>query len=198
MNERTIFLSALEKHSTDERSAYLDEACGDDSELRQRLEQLLAAHERDCQVLDRPLEQAAVATVDQAADHTEAPGTQIGPYKLREQIGEGGRGVVYVAEQLEPVRRKVALKIIKPGMDTKQVIARFEAEHQALALMDHPNVSKFFDAGATEAGRPYFVMEYVAGTPITKYCDRQRLNIEDRLELFMQVCEAVQHAHQKG
>ena len=115
-----------------------------------------------------------------------------------EQIGEGGMGVVYVAEQTQPVRRKVALKIIKPGMDTKQVIARFEAERQALAMMDHPNIAKVHDAGATESGRPYFVMELVRGIPITEYCDREQLSIPERLELFVLVCRAVQHAHQKG
>jgi serine/threonine protein kinase len=128
----------------------------------------------------------------------EGPGSRIGPYKLIEQIGEGGMGVVYVAEQTKPVRRKVALKVIKPGMDTMQVIARFEAERQALALMDHPNIAKVFDAGATESGRPYFVMELVRGIPITDYCDREQLSIPERLELFVLVCRAVQHAHQKG
>jgi tetratricopeptide (TPR) repeat protein len=129
---------------------------------------------------------------------TEGPGTVIGPYKLLEQIGEGGMGVVYMAEQTKPVRRKVALKIIKPGMDTKQVVARFEAERQALALMDHPNIARVLDAGATDSGRPYFVMELVRGIPITDYCDRAKLSIADRLGLFVQVCQAVQHAHQKG
>ena len=127
-----------------------------------------------------------------------APGTVIGPYKLLEQIGEGGMGVVYMAEQTEPVRRKVALKIIKPGMDTRQVIARFEAERQALALMDHPNIAKVLDAGTTEPGRPYFVMELVKGIPITEYCDRAPPDAAERLELFVPVCQAVQHAHQKG
>src|SRR5262249_10419508 len=125
-------------------------------------------------------------------------GEVIGPYKLLEQIGEGGMGVVYMAEQTFPVRRKVAVKIIKPGMDTKQVIARFEAERQALALMDHPNIAKLHDAGATESRRPYFVMELVRGIPITEYCDREHLGIPERLELFVLVCRAVQHAHQKG
>src|SRR5204863_3844090 len=128
----------------------------------------------------------------------ERPGTQIGPYKLLQQIGEGGMGVVYMAEQLEPVKRRVALKIIKPGMDTRQVIARFEAERQALAMMDHPNIAKVLEAGATEAGRPYFVMELVRGIPITDYCDQQKLAPRQRLELFVQVCQAVQHAHLKG
>ena len=129
---------------------------------------------------------------------TEKPGTVIGRYKLLEQIGEGGFGVVFMAEQEEPVRRKVALKIIKPGMDTKEVIARFEAERQALAMMDHPNIAKVLDAGATESGRPYFVMELVRGVPITDFCDQNSLTTRERLELFVSVCQAVQHAHQKG
>ena len=129
---------------------------------------------------------------------TEGPGTRIGPYKLREKIGEGGMGVVYLAEQEKPVRRRVALKIIKPGMDTEQVVARFEAERQALALMDHPSIARVFDAGATDTGRPYFVMELVKGVPITEYCDTVHLTPKERLELFIPVCQAIQHAHQKG
>ena len=129
---------------------------------------------------------------------TERPGTVIGPYKLLQQIGEGGMGVVFMAEQTEPIQRTVALKIIKPGMDTRQVIARFEAERQAVAMMDHPNIAKVLDAGTTDSGRPYFVMELVKGVPITKYCDEKHLPLRARLELFMQVCQAVQHAHQKG
>src|SRR5262249_48865616 len=128
----------------------------------------------------------------------EGPGTVIGRYRLLEKIGEGGFGVVYVAEQREPVKRRVALKIIKLGMDTKQVVARFEAERQALALMDHPNIAKVLDAGATETGRPYFVMELVKGIPITKYSDQEKLSTNDRLDLFVKVCHAIQHAHQKG
>ena len=135
-------------------------------------------------------------TLDQPV--TERPGAVIGPYKLREQVGEGGMGVVFVAEQERPVRRKVALKIIKPGMDTKEVVARFEAERQALALMDHPNIAKVLDAGSTESGRPYFVMELVRGIPITEYCDQNKLTIRQRLDLFIEVCQAIQHAHQKG
>ena len=126
------------------------------------------------------------------------PGTVIGPYKLLEQIGEGGFGVVFMAEQQQPVRRKVALKVIKPGMDTRQVVARFEAERQALALMDHPNIAQVFDGGATASGRPYFVMELVRGIPITEFCDQNQLPVRERLELFVSVCQAVQHAHQKG
>src|SRR5262249_23585047 len=129
---------------------------------------------------------------------TEGPGTKIGPYKLLQQIGEGGFGVVYMAEQEKPVFRKVALKIIKPGMDTKEVISRFESERQALALMDHPNIARVLDAGATESGRPYFVMELVKGIPLTKFCDDNHLPPEERMELFIQVCNAIQHAHQKG
>src|SRR5262249_54483753 len=128
----------------------------------------------------------------------EGPGTLVGPYKLMEQIGEGGFGLVFVAEQQRPVRRKVALKVIKPGMDSSQVIARFEAERQALALMDHPNIAKVLDAGATDSGRPYFVMELVRGIPITDYCDQNQLTPRERLELFVDVCHAIQHAHQKG
>ena len=129
---------------------------------------------------------------------SEGPGTVIGPYKLLQQIGEGGMGVVFMAEQTEPIQRTVALKIIKPGMDTRQVIARFEAERQAVAMMDHPNIAKVLDAGTTDSGRPYFVMELVKGVPITKYCDEKHLPLRARLELFVQVCQAVQHAHQKG
>src|SRR5437016_9703597 len=129
---------------------------------------------------------------------TEKPGDKIGHYKLLQQIGEGGCGIVYMAEQSEPVRRRVALKVIKLGMDTKQVVARFEAERQALALMDHPNIAKVFDAGATDTGRPFFVMELVRGIKITDYCDQNNLSTIERLDLFIQVCQAVQHAHQKG
>ncbi|MGB2864576.1 MAG: serine/threonine-protein kinase [Sedimentisphaerales bacterium] len=131
-------------------------------------------------------------------DSVEELDTQIGPYKLLSVPGEGGFGIVYLAEQKKPVRRQVALKVIKPGMDSKQVIGRFEAERQALALLDHPNIARIFDGGTTEAGQPYFVMELVKGLPITEYCDQQKLSIDERLVLFQQVCEAVQHAHQKG
>src|SRR5260370_34782519 len=139
--------------------------------------------------------------IDKTTDppaRVEQPGSFIGPYKLLEQIGEGGMGVVYLADQQSPVRRRVALKIIKPGMDTRQVIARFEAERQALELMDHPNIARVLDAGATDSGRPYFVMELVRGIPITDYCAQQNLPVRERLDLFAQVCHSVQHAHQKG
>ena len=163
-----------------------------------RVEALLKAHEDPNSFLDNAA--VPLATVDHIATAplTECPGTLIGPYKLLEQIGEGGMGIVYMAEQQKPVRRRVALKIIKLGMDTKQVVARFEAERQALALMDHSNIARVFDAGATDSGRPYFVMELVRGIPITDFCDQNNVPVRERLELFVQVCLAVQHAHQKG
>ena len=195
---KTIFLRAIEDQSPENWEAYLDEACGDDAPLRARVAQLLKSH----QELGTFREEARAMgqTIDMPAEPVIAavPGTQIGPYKLVQQIGEGGMGVVYMAEQAAPVRRTVALKIIKPGMDTREVIARFEAERQALALMDHPNIARVFDAGATAAGRPYFVMELVRGVPITEYCDQNNLPVHERLELFVTVCHAVQHAHQKG
>src|SRR5262245_53251605 len=196
MSERSIFLEALEIRDAAERAAYLERACGGDAGLRKHVEELLAAEGKVDGFLDRP--HVGVEMTDDLGPRMERPGAQIGPYKLREQIGEGGYGVVYVAEQEKPVRRKVALKIIKPGMDTKDVIARFEAERQALALMDHPNVARVLDAGATDSGRPYFVMELVNGVPITEYCDKNSLPTRDRLLLLVDVCRAVQHAHQKG
>jgi eukaryotic-like serine/threonine-protein kinase len=195
--EEAVFEAALPLRGA-ERAAYLAEACADDPSLRVRVEGLLAALERAGGLLDEPAVRRDLGTLNWAHPPTAQPGDRIGAYKLLQQIGEGGCGVVYMAEQLEPVRRRVALKIIKLGMDTKQVVARFEAERQALALMDHPNIAKVFDAGATEAGRPYFVMELVRGVRLTDYCDEHELPMRPRLELFIQVCQAVQHAHQKG
>jgi WD40 repeat protein/serine/threonine protein kinase len=199
---KSIFLAAIEKHAPDEWPVFLDGACAEDAPLRKRVEQLLRAHAQLGSFHETP-EHAGGAAVDQrhAADTTrlaEGPGTVIGPYKLLEQIGEGGFGVVFMAEQTQPLRRKVALKIVKPGMDTRQVVARFEAERQALARMDHPHIARVLDAGATETGRPYFVMELVRGIPITDFCDANKLTPRQRLELFIPVCQAVQHAHQKG
>jgi serine/threonine protein kinase/tetratricopeptide (TPR) repeat protein len=193
-----IFSEALELTSAEERAAYLDRVCGSDRALRGRIEGLLGAHVEGDSFLESPAAAPTGTATPVGRSGAEEPGAIIGPYKLLEQIGEGGMGVVYMAEQTFPVRRKVAVKIIKPGMDTKQVITRFEVERQALALMDHPNIAKVHDAGATESGRPYFVMELVRGIPITEYCDSERLRIPERLELFVQVCSAVQHAHQKG
>jgi len=192
----TIYNTARQKLSGAERSAYLDNACGNDAALRARAEALLKADDQAGSFLDAPAFDVTV-TFDKSP-LIEGPGTVIGPYKLLEKIGEGGMAYVYMAEQERPLRRRVALKIIKLGMDTKQVIARFEVERQALAVMDHPNIAKVFDAGATETGRPYFVMELVKGVSITEYCDKNKLNTKERLDLFIQVCNAVQHAHQKG
>ncbi len=233
MNEREIFIAARQKQSAAEREAFLDQVCGGDHELRRRVATLLQEHAQLGSFLEAPapgLPSPVVgegrglgATVD-LPPIAEAPGTVIGPYKLLEQIGEGGFGVVFMAEQTEPVRRKVALKILKPGMDTRQVVARFEAERQALAIMDHPNIAKVFDGGMTgvrsqgsgvrgqvsaaltpdsclltpDLGRPYFVMELVKGLPITAFCDQNHLTPRQRLELFVPVCQAVQHAHHKG
>jgi WD40 repeat protein/serine/threonine protein kinase len=195
-SERDIFLAALDVDDPDRRAAYVAAACGDDPKLREAVEQLLKAHGQPRGFMARPVP-ALVETVDQPPPAA-GPGAVIGPYKLVETIGEGGMGTVFMARQQEPVRRLVALKVIKPGMDSSHVLARFEAERQALALMDHPNIAKVFDAGATPDGRPYFAMELVKGVPITRYCDDHRLTPRDRLALFVQVCQAVQHAHQKG
>jgi serine/threonine protein kinase len=195
-----VFFAALEKKEAGERAAYLDKACNGDPDLRRCVEKLLAAQPRVGEFLQAPAAGLPAApkdaTVDQAAD--ERPGTVLGPYKLLHDIGEGGMGTVWMAEQTEPVKRRVALKVIKPGMDSRQILARFEAERQALALMDHPNISKVLDAGATSGGRPYFVMELVKGQPITEFCDKNRLTTQERLELFICVCNAIQHAHHKG
>ena len=191
-----LFRDALAKDSWAERTAFLDAACGDDAELRSHVEGLLKVHGRVGSFLDVPA--GDPDTTLQTWTPSETVGTKIGRYKIIQEIGEGGFGVVYMAEQEEPVRRKVALKIIKLGMDTRQVIARFEAERQALALMEHSNIAAVLDAGATETGRPYFVMELVKGVTITEYCEQHKLTTRERLELLLPVCHAVQHAHQKG
>jgi serine/threonine protein kinase len=206
MNPEELFNAALSKDPA-ERAAFLAAACAGDDALRTRVEELLSAHENPGSFLQAPAavppsplagegQGGGAATLDEPV--REKPGTVIGPYKLLEQIGEGGFGVVFMAEQQAPIRRRVALKVIKAGMDTRQVIARFEAERQALALMDHPNIAKVLDAGETTSGRPFFVMELVKGLPITEFCDQAKLPPRDRLELFASVCQAVQHAHQKG
>jgi serine/threonine protein kinase/tetratricopeptide (TPR) repeat protein len=192
--EESLFTQALEISSAAERAAFLDRACGDNQALRAEVEALLHAHEQSGDLLDLP--DKPPGTTDLPGH--ERPGTLLGPYKLLESIGEGGMGMVWMAEQTEPIRRRVAVKVVKEGMDSRQVLARFEAERQALALMDHPNIARVFDAGKTPSGRPYFVMELVKGQPITKYCDEKRLPVRQRLELFGDVCRAVQHAHQKG
>ena len=183
-----IFHAALSRGTPAERTAYLDGACGADARLYSKIEALLQAHD-----------EAGHFLVDVTANQpVEGLGARIDRYRILQLIGEGGFGTVYMAEQQQPVRRMVALKIIKLGMDTKQVIARFEAERQALALMDHPNIARVMDARSTDSGRPYFVMELVRGVSITEYCDRHNLDVTARLKLFLQVCQALQHAHQKG
>jgi len=198
-SEEALFRAASELPPGATRRVFLDQACAGDAALRQRLDALLAAHEAPDELL-APAEPQAKATMklDLPDAPDEAVGQTLGRYKLLERVGEGGCGVVYVAEQTEPVRRRVALKVIKLGMDTKQVVARFEAERQALAMMDHPNIAKVLDAGTTETGRPYFVMELVRGIRITDYCDQNNLPTQERLDLFIKVCQAIQHAHQKG
>src|SRR5262245_29525776 len=204
MTEETLFAAALERPAGAERRAFLDAACGGDRRLRDRVEQLLAADERTRGILDQtpggvfppdaPTQDRRPATEPTA----EGPGAAVGPYRLVQLIGEGGMGTVYLAQQTEPVKRQVAVKVIRAGLDSRQVVARFEAERQALALMDHPNIAKILDGGVTADGRPYFVMELVQGAPVTQFCDDRRLGVRERLGLFVPVCQAVQHAHQKG
>jgi|GEM_PF-1889221 len=208
MTERELFIQAFQEPNGTARQALLDRACGADSTLRARVEGLLRKAEQAGSFLDRPAIAAAdTFTPDPGAAPTAtlslgptatAVGSRIGPYVLLHVIGEGGMGTVYLAEQTEPVKRRVALKLIKSGTDSKSVLARFEAERQALALMDHPNIAKVLDAGASRDGRPFFVMELVDGPPLTQYCDDRRLTVRDRLDLFVRVCQAVQHAHHKG
>jgi len=195
IDEKEIFNRARRIVEREKRAAYLQEACGHDPSVIGRIVELIRVHDQEASFLEAsPF--APENTVDEPI--TERPGTIIGPYKLLEQIGEGGFGVVFMAEQQQPVRRKVALKVLKPGMDTRQVVARIEAERQALALMDHPHIARVFDGGETVTGRPYFVMELVRGIPITEFCDQNHLGVRERLELFLSMCQAVQHAHQKG
>jgi serine/threonine protein kinase/Flp pilus assembly protein TadD len=199
----SILAAAVELNSEAERQQFLDQACAGDVDLKKRLQQLIDNHFRAGSFLESPVALAAPhggeglrATV--ALPISEVQGTIIGPYKLLEQIGEGGFGIVFMAEQQEPIRRKVALKVLKPGMDSRQVVGRFEAERQALAIMDHPNIAKVLDGGQTSSSRPYFVMDLVKGLPITEYCDQAQLTTRERLEMFLPLCQAVQHAHQKG
>src|SRR4051812_30295132 len=201
-SEKEIFFEALDKNTPEERSVFLEGACGANRLQRARVEALLADHfQRDAfmkqPAVSRSSPERPVLTAVTSPPE-ERPAEMIGRYKLLEKIGEGGFGEVWMAEQREPVKRRVALKIIKPGMDSRQIVARFEAERQALAIMDHANIAKIFDAGTTDTGRPYFVMELVRGIKITDYCDQKQLPTRDRLKLFILVCQAIQHAHQKG
>lgn len=214
--EKQIFFSALDLDSTADRAVYLDQVCGSDEILRQEVNQLLAAHDHPSNVLDRPLvpvahlrnqvdERLASLDVSPIVDSppesngtNDCPDKVIGNYRLIQKIGEGGFGRVYVAQQLQPIRRQVAIKLLKRWDGTGEILARFEAERQALAVMDHPHIAQVFDAGTTSTGQPFFVMELVRGVPITDYCEQQRFSIPQRLELFISVCQAIQHAHQKG
>jgi serine/threonine protein kinase/tetratricopeptide (TPR) repeat protein len=201
MSERDLFIAALQQEGPAQCQAYLDEACAGRPELRRQVEHLLRLHESAGSFLEQPAAQPPATQAFPAAEPAGPPegaGALVGPYQLIERIGEGGMGAVWLAQQTEPVKRLVAVKLIKAGMDSKQVVARFEAERQALALMDHPHIARVLDGGTTAAGRPYFVMELVKGVPITRYCDERRLTPRQRLELFVPVCQAVQHAHQKG
>ncbi len=193
MNEQQIFVAAIQFETEAERNEFLDQSCID-ADVRERVDQLLRLHSESDLELDAPI----VDSTDFLAGCAVKPGHNIGPYKLLEQIGEGGMGIVFMAEQTEPIRRRVAVKVIKPGMDSKHVIARFESERQAIAMMDHTNIAKVLDAGETESGHPFFVMELVHGISITDYCQRENVGLHDRLRLFTNVCRAVQHAHQKG
>ncbi|MEM7558999.1 MAG: serine/threonine-protein kinase, partial [Planctomycetota bacterium] len=196
MDETEIFSFALQKFDLEARDEFLREACGTNAEMLARLKRLLEAHENPNSLLNPP--ELASEDSTEAWQQEASEGGSIGPYKILQKIGEGGMGVVYMAEQTQPVKRRVALKIVKPGMHSRQVLTRFEAERQALALMDHPNIAKVLDAGATPQGRPYFVMELVNGLPLTEFCDQYQLEPPQRLELFIKVCQGIQHAHQKG
>ena len=193
-NERELFLEAIEIEDAQAREEFLDQACVDDPALRQELDRLLKEHFESGEFILRENFEQSETRDDDSNLGTEV-GQSVGPYRLMEQIGRGGMGVVYLADQREPVSRRVALKIIKPGMDTREVLHRFEAERRALALMDHPNIARVLDAGTTEQGRPFFVMELVRGIPITRFCDQKKLGNRKRLELFVDVCRAIQHAH---
>ena len=206
--EKSIFLDALDIESPSDRAAFIEVACQGNPELVASVSALLREHERENNPIDKPIAPRVRLQVgnmnetqfelSQVGHSYQAPGSMIGPYKLMEQIGEGGFGLVYVADQQEPVRRRVALKIIKPGMESREVLTRFEAERQAIALMDHPNIARVFDAGVTDTAQPYFVMELVRGVPLIPFCDSHKLDMSERLKLFVTICHAVQHAHQKG
>ena len=195
MSEVELFAKAIVITNPAERLGFLDRACEGKPEVRERMDQLLDAHLRSNPWLDSSKSSDSASNYPQA----EAAGMLIaGRYKLLEQIGEGGMGAVYLADQMEPVQRQVALKIIKPGLESPQILMRFEAERQALALLDHPNISRLLDAGTTSSGQPYFVMEWVDGLSVTEFCDTHRLHSRARLELLISACQAMQHAHQKG
>ncbi|MEM8736336.1 MAG: protein kinase, partial [Planctomycetota bacterium] len=188
--KKSVFFDALDIKCLEDRCAYVSRACEGDQELLASVQALLREHDRESNPVDEPIAKASFS--DEIPGYEPSPGATVGPYKLMEKIGEGGFGLVYVAEQLEPVRRRIALKIIKPGMESREVIARFEAERQALAMMDHENIARVLDAGVTEIGNPFFVMELVRGVPLIEFCDNHRLKPRARLELFVSICNALQ------
>ena len=197
MSDESIFAAALSKAPGAERRAFLDRACGGDHDLRLRIERLLEADGQTAGILERGPDAGPTDALGEDGPPLLPERVFAGRFKLRQKLGEGGMGEVWVADQATPVQRRVAVKVIRPGLDSERMLARFDQERQALALMDHPNIAKVLDAGEAE-GRPYFVMELIKGTPITEYCDRARLSPRERLALFVPVCGAVQHAHQKG
>jgi serine/threonine protein kinase len=197
MSEESIFAAALGKADGAERRAFLDGACGGDKALRRRIERLLEADGQAGGILERGPDAGPIDAPEPVGLSLLPERVFAGRFKLRQKLGEGGMGEVWVADQVEPVQRRIAIKVVRPGLDSERMLARFEQERQALALMDHPNITKVLEAGEAD-GRPYFVMELIKGVPITEYCDRARLSPRERLELFIPVCEAVQHAHQKG
>jgi serine/threonine protein kinase len=196
MNEADLFLLAIEIDDPNARDSFLNQHCGNDLKLRQRIERLLRASATDDAFLETPVLEKV--SLERNASGQVSVGDSIGPYTLVDSLGEGGMGTVFLADQRAPIQRTVAIKVIKPGMDSEQVLARFNTERQAISMMNHPNIAQAFEVGTTDQGRPYFVMELVDGVPISRYCDEHRFNIHQRLELFVPVCEAVQHAHQKG
>jgi len=198
MNEADLFLLAIEIDESNARDSFLNKHCGTDLKLKQRIERLLRAAVTDDAFLETPVLENAPVPLERKGAGQVSIGDSIGPYTLVDSLGEGGMGTVFLADQKAPIHRKVAIKVIKPGMDSEQVLARFDTERQAITMMNHPNIAQAFEVGTTDQGRPYFVMELVDGIPITRYCDGHRLDIQQRLELFIPVCDAVQHAHQKG
>ena len=197
MDVESIFAAAVSKAPGLERCAFLDGACGGDQDLRRRIDRLLEADDRTAGILERGADAGPTNAPEPDSPPLSAERVFAGRFKLRQKLGEGGMGEVWVADQAAPVQRRVAIKVVRPGLDSERMLARFEQERQALALMDHPNIAKVLDAGEAD-GRPYFVMELIKGVPITEYCDRAKLSPRERLALFVPVCEAVQHAHQKG
>ncbi|MBM3964341.1 MAG: hypothetical protein FJ308_04640 [Planctomycetes bacterium] len=198
MNEADLFLLAVEIEDPKARESFLNQRCGTDTKLRQRIDRLLRAAATDDAFLETPVLENTSAIYEPRSASQISVGDSIGPYTLVGTLGEGGMGTVFRADQKSPIHRHVAIKVINPGMDSEQVLARFDTERQAISMVNHPNIAQAFEVGTTDQGRPYFVMEMVDGVPISRYCDEHKLSVRERLMLFIPVCEAVQHAHQKG